>query len=243
MRSTQLHIGTSGWHYQHWKSLFYPKNLSEKDFLKFYAKHFTTAEINNTFYQLPEAKTFCNWRDSVPQGFVFAVKASRYITHMKKLKDSKQPLLSLFRKIDILDEKLGPVLFQLPPNWHVNAERLGSFLKLLPDDYRYTFEFRDTSWFCPEIYDMLENYGVAFCIYDLNEVLTPKKITADFIYIRLHGPDRKYKGDYSTSVLAGWAGAFSTWSRKNKEIYCYFDNDEKGFAAKNALQLKKMIEG
>ncbi|MFZ5907042.1 MAG: DUF72 domain-containing protein [Nitrospirota bacterium] len=239
----KVHIGTSGWYYQHWKGTLYPEELSEKDYLKFYSRNFTTAEINNTFYQMPEKKTLSCWRDSVPSGFIFAVKASRYITHIKKLRDSKKSLFSLLTRIDVLNEKLGPVLFQLPPRWHKNTERLRYLLDILPGEYRYTFEFRDSSWFCAEIYDMLEENQCAFCIYDLDGMLSPKKITADFIYIRLHGPDGPYKGEYAVSVLAGWAGAFSAWSRQGKEIYCYFDNDEKGFAGKNALELKEMIGG
>jgi uncharacterized protein YecE (DUF72 family) len=241
--SQKVHIGTSGWHYRHWKGAFYPENYSGKDFLAFYADHFESVEINNTFYKVPGKATLALWRKSVPESFIFSVKASRYITHMKKLKDSKRPLFSFLKKIDALDEKLGPVLFQLPPNWAVNAERLQMFLRILPGDYRYAFEFRDTSWFCSPIYEMLDDHGIAFCIYDLGGTLSPKEVTSDLIYIRLHGPDGPYKGNYSTPSLAGWAGAFSAWLKKGKKIYCYFDNDEKGFAAINALKLHEMVKG
>lgn len=239
----RVHIGTSGWHYKHWRGAFYPERIAAKDFLEFYSENFCTAEINNTFYQIPEKRTLAHWRDSVPENFIFAVKAGRYITHMKKLKDCRRPLFSLLRRIDVLNKKSGPVLFQLPPHWHMDTERLRHFLDILPGDFRYAFEFRDTSWFCSEVYDMLGDYGVAFCMYDFDGVLSPKKITTDFIYIRLHGPDGPYRGKYSTSTLAGWAGALSAWRRQNKEIYCYFDNDEKGFAARNALRFQNMMKG
>jgi len=241
-RKSIIHIGTSGWQYKHWEGSFYPAGLPGRDFLDFYAKTFRTVELNNTFYQLPDEKTFTHWRTTVPEGFIFSVKASRYITHMKKLRDPRKSTSLFLERADILGEKLGPVLFQLPPRWHCNTERFHTFLDVLPRKYKCVFEFRDKSWFIPEIYDMLEEYGMAFCIYDFNGQLSPKRITADFVYLRLHGPGEPYRGQYGTAVLAGWAGAFSTWSGQGKEVYCYFDNDEAGYAAKDALRLKKMIE-
>jgi len=236
-----LHIGTSGWQYKHWKGTFYPPDLPERDFLDFYVKHFQTVEVNNTFYQLPEEKTFTQWCATVPEGFIFSVKASRYITHMKKLKEPKKSLHVFLKRVSLLKDKLGPILFQLPPHWHCNLERLHAFLNVLPSKYRYAFEFRDESWFNADVYGLLEEYGTSFCIFDLNRHLSPKRITADFVYIRLHGPGKPYRGQYGTRVLAGWAGALSTWSRQGREIYCYFDNDEAGYAAKDALRLKAMM--
>jgi uncharacterized protein YecE (DUF72 family) len=237
-----IHIGTSGWHYSHWKGQFYPENLTHKDFLKYYADHFQTAEINNTFYQVPQKNTLKQWKETVPERFILAVKASRYITHMKKLKDPKQPVAKFLKQIEVLGEKLGPILFQLPPRWKLNLGRLESFLEILPKDYRYTFEFRDPSWFHPQVYEMLSQYKAAFCIYDLNYRLSPKEVTADFVYIRLHGPDGPYQGQYDIHTLSGWAGAFVAWSKQKKEIYCYFDNDQAGFAAQDALRLQEMID-
>ncbi len=236
-----VHVGTSGWHYAHWKGPFYPDDLPDPEMLAFYAGRFSTVEINNTFYHLPRKETLAGWRDSVPAGFIFSVKASRFITHMKKLHDVRKPLSVFFGTVDALGDKLGPVLFQLPPKWRLNAERLQKFLSVLPKDYRYALEFRDPSWFASEVYGALSEFGVSFCIYDLAGSLSPKEITSDLVYIRLHGPDGPYRGRYDTAALAGWAGTFAAWRKKGKEIYCYFDNDEAGYAAGDALRLLKMI--
>jgi uncharacterized protein YecE (DUF72 family) len=161
---------------------------------------------------------------------------------MKKLKGPSETVTKFIRILETLKDKLGPILFQLPPRWNCNPERLSYFLNELPSGYRYTFEFRDPSWFEEQIFDILKDNNAAFCMYDFNRRLSPKVITSDFIYIRLHGPNGKYRGQYSKQNLAGWAGAFSTWLRKVKEIYCYFDNDEKGYATQDAVKLKSMIE-
>jgi uncharacterized protein YecE (DUF72 family) len=239
----RIHIGTSGWHYQHWSGPFYPKNLRKQDFLKHYACHFHTVEINNSFYQLPTEKTLAAWRDTVLPGFIFTVKASRYITHMKKLKDSEKTLKPLLKRVETLGDKLGPILFQLPPKWRFNPDRLNDFLESLPAGYRYALEFRDPSWEDSRAYDAMQLTGAAFCIYELDGYLSPKEITADFVYVRLHGPNGPYKGQYSTQTLAGWAGAFSAWENQGLEIFCYFDNDEAGYAAQDARRLQDMIYG
>ena len=214
--------------------------MAKKEFLRYYADHFQTVEINNTFYQLPKKKTLTSWGNSVPSGFIFTVKASRYITHMKKLKDASEPLHTLLKNVEVLGDKLGPILFQLPPRWRFNPQRLSNFLDSLPHDYRYAFEFRDPSWFDARAYEMMSKHGSAFCIYELAGLLSPKEVTADFVYIRLHGPGEAYQGQYDTNVLAGWAGAFSAWAKEGKEIFCYFDNDEAGYAAQDALRLQEM---
>lgn len=242
MKDKSIHIGTSGWNYKHWKGSFYPEDLSSGEWLNFYAKHLHTVEINNTFYRLPEKKILAKWLDTVSPQFIFAVKASRYITHMKKLKDPVQGLENFLPRIKALRDKLGPILFQLPPHWHLNLERLKSFLQALPREFRYTFEFRDSSWWRDEVYDLLENQGAAFCIFELAGQLSPKQVTADFVYVRLHGPGDAYQGKYDNRALAGWAGAFSSWEKQGKQIYCYFDNDEKGYAAQNALTLQDMFK-
>jgi uncharacterized protein YecE (DUF72 family) len=239
---SHIHIGTSGWHYQHWRDTFYPGELASEDWLDYYAQHFHTVEINNSFYQLPEEKTLKQWRDTVPDGFSFTVKASRYITHQKKLKDPQRSLPNLLERIAVLGDKLGLILFQLPPRWHCNTERLGEFLATLPEDYRYAFEFRDRSWFVPEVYEQLAAHQAAFCIYDFAGELSPKEVTADFVYVRLHGPDEAYQGQYSTQTLSGWAGAFSTWTNQGKEVYCYFNNDQFGYAARDACHLQSMFD-
>jgi uncharacterized protein YecE (DUF72 family) len=236
-----IYIGTSGWHYDHWVGAFYPPSLPDKAFLEYYAGRFGSAEINNSFYRLPEKETLLRWKDAVPEGFVFSVKASRYLTHMKKLKDPQEPLYRLFDRVSVLEDKLGPILFQLPPRWRTNPERLEDLLEILPEDRRYAFEFRDPSWFDEKNYALLRSHGSSFCIYDLDGKTSPIEITADFAYVRLHGPDGPYRGRYGPQRLAGWAGAFSTWRKEGLDIYCYFDNDEASYAAQDALRLKQMM--
>jgi len=239
--ATRLHIGTSGWHYDHWIGPFYPSGLPKKSLLNFYIRHFQTVEINNSFYNLPQEKTLAGWRDTVPDGFIFAVKASRYITHMKKLNQPEQSLATFLNRIKVLEDKLGPILFQLPPRWKFNPQRLDAFLAALPENHRYSFEFRDTSWFNDQTYQSLARHNAAFCIYHLSGLLSPKKVTADFAYVRLHGPKGAYQGRYSREVLQSWAQILKTWLSQGKQIYCYFDNDEAGFAVNDALGLQQMI--
>jgi len=242
-KSERIHIGTSGWQYGHWKNNFYPADIGTEEMLSYYAGRFRSVEINNSFYQLPSEKSLNKWKDTVSGDFLFSVKASRYITHMKKLKDPEEPVNTFFDRVGKLGNKLGPVLFQLPPRWKCNPDRLAAFLGQLPAGHRYVFEFRDRSWFSAEVYDLLENSGAAFCIYDLAGTVSPKKVTADFVYIRLHGPDDAYQGSYDTETLSGWAGAISSWVVQGREIFCYFDNDQLGYACRNGLELQKMLVG
>ena len=241
-KGVSCHIGTSGWHYEHWKGPFYPEDFSEKDFLSFYSNRFSSVEINNSFYHLPSEKTFRKWRDTVDNDFIFAVKASRYITHMKKLKDPQKSLTNFLSAVEGLKKKLGIVLFQLPPYWHKNEERLNSFLSKLPRKIKSAWEFRDKSWFDENIYKILSKHKAAFCIYEISGEMSPEIVISDYIYIRLHGPDnKKYQGDYTKHQLKYWAEKFHNWLKEGKEIYCYFDNDQKGYAAKNAATLQQMM--
>lgn len=237
----KIRIGTSGWNYKHWQDTFYNKDLKQKDWLKYYAGQLSTVEINNSFYNLPEKETLKEWKETVPADFIFAIKASRYITHMKKLNEPVDALKKFFDRITALDDKLGPVLFQLPPRWKINTKRLSAFLKFLSRDFRYVFEFRDESWWDESVYQLLADHNASFCIYELDGRLSPKKITADFGYVRLHGPEGPYQGKYDKQTLSGWAGSFTAFLNHCKQIYCYFDNDEKGFAAENAIQLDRML--
>ncbi len=241
MSEGALHIGTSGWHYGHWKGIFYPKDISSRDFLRFYQTRFRTVEINSSFYHLPLEKTLSQWKDTAPGGFIFSAKASRFITHMKKLRDPEESLPPLFGRLEILGEKLGPILFQLPPFLKLDPDRLRDFLKALPRGHRYSFEFRNSDWFREEIYGILAEYGAAFCIYDLNGKLSPRPVTAAFVYVRLHGPDDPYQGQYGARRLSRWARDFAYWSTEGKTIYCYFDNDQAGYAAQDALKLQEMV--
>jgi uncharacterized protein YecE (DUF72 family) len=242
MAEKQVYIGTSGWHYKHWVGTFYPAGLKPKDFTDYYLRFFSTVEINNSFYKLPSRDTFANWRASVPDNFVFAVKGSRYITHMKKLKDPQESIQRFFENVNALEEKLGPILFQLPPSWKVNEERLAAFLAALPPYYRYTFEFRDQSWYTPGVLELLRRYKAAFCIYDLDYHLSPLEVTADFVYVRLHGPGAKYAGSYSEEALTDWAEKCVAWQRQGLDVYVYFDNDLDSHAAFNAKRLQELVQ-
>lgn len=242
MKENLLHIGTSGWHYKHWSGSFYPPTMHPKDFLHHYQQLFHTVEINNSFYKLPSAEVFRNWRLSVPDDFVFAVKASRYITHMKKLLDPQTTFSNFIGNVEALKEKLGPILFQLPPGWNFNEERFEAFLRALPKHLRYTFEFRNATWYNPIVYDLLRKYNAAFCIYELEWHKSPMEVTADFVYVRLHGPEGKYAGSYSEDTLVWWADMCRIWQGSGKKVYIYFDNDQNGFAAFNAKQLAQLVK-
>lgn len=241
IKSNLVHIGTSGWNYKHWQGTFYPLQLKSKNLLCFYSKKLHTVEINSSFYHLPELKTFENWRDIIPKNFIFAVKASRFITHIKRLKDAKEAVDNLIERAKGLQQALGPILFQLPPRWKCNTERLNTFLEILPKGHCYTFEFRDNSWWNEATYQILKNFNAAFCIFQLAGQLTPKEITANFIYIRLHGPGDKYQGLYDKKTLKAWSSDFVEWNKQGKEVFCYFDNDECGYAVQNALEMQQMV--
>jgi uncharacterized protein YecE (DUF72 family) len=237
-----VHIGTSGWHYKHWKGPFYPEKHPASKMLQWYVERFDTVEINNSFYRLPQLSALELWCRQTPPNFCFAVKASRYITHNRKLNDPQNAVENFLVVIDKLERRLGPILFQLPPSWKLNVERLEQFLAGLPPAHRYVFEFRNETWNVPEVYEVLRRHNAAFCIYELAGFQSPLEITADFTYVRLHGPGNKYQGDYSAETLAGWAERIKQWRKTLKHIFVYFDNDQAGFAAKNALELKGMAE-
>ncbi len=212
--------------------------------LEFYSHKFDTVELNNSFYRLPTETAFDDWRQMTPANFVFAVKASRFLTHLKKLKNPESALEKLLPRASRLSAKLGPILFQLPPRWQVNPGRLEALLEALPRDLRYAFEFRDLSWIRPEIDTLLARFHAAFCIYELAGYHSPLTITADFAYVRLHGPGpRKYEETYSTSRLRHWSKQIAEWAKGLAAIYVYFDNDQAGYATRNALTLKKMVIG
>lgn len=236
-RKGKLYTGTSGWHYKHWKGTFYPAEIKEADQFAYYRQQFDTVEINNSFYKLPSPDTFRTWKKESPARFTFAVKASRFITHMKKLKPGRASIRKFLTHAGKLEEKLGPVLFQLPPKWKLNVERLAAFLDLLPAGHRYAFEFRNTTWYEEAVYALLRQYNCAFCIYHLERHLSPLEVTADFVYIRLHGPGNKYQGSYTKRTLHQWADRCLYWHQQRKDVYVYFDNDQAGYAAFNAQKL------
>lgn len=238
-----LHIGTSGWNYDHWRGPFYPGDLPAKQWLSFYAQRFMSVEVNYSFYRLPARSTLLQWRDAVPDDFVFAVKANRYITHMKKLKDAQEPLQTFYERVETLGAKLGPLLFQLPPNWSFNRGRLAYFLDLLSPAYRHAFELRDERWINEEALDLLHAHEAAFCVYDFCGRTAPKTLTTDWAYVRLHGPHPEpYWGAYDRQVLADWAETIAAWRRQGCDVYGYFDNDAGGQAPVDAQALRALCD-
>lgn len=239
--SSKIHIGTSGWSYSHWKENFYPSNIPSNEWLNFYSAIFPTVEINTTFYHTPLRTTTEKWFNAVPKNFQFAIKASQYITHWKRLKNCSESLNFFYKSIKKLQPKSGPILFQLPPSFQINQERIETFLTKLKPEYRYTFEFRHKTWFTKEIYKLLSEHKIALCITDLNGRLSPEEITADFTYLRLHGPHQAYQGSYGAVRLKAWKNKIEDWLESHKEVYCFFDNDEKGYAIEDAKFLLKLF--
>lgn len=235
-----LRIGTSGWVYAHWQELFYPLALPQKEWFRFYADRFDTVEINNSFYRLPSVPVFQNWQKQAPAGFLYAVKASRFLTHLKKLKDPQQPLATFFAHAAHLGATLGPVLYQLPPHWRVNLPRLADFLALLPKQYQHVIEFRDPSWLTEEVFQLMEQARVSHCIHDMAPLRVPCRVTANPVYIRLHG-DPAHGGDYQPATLAAWARRIDDWQRHGHDVFVYFNNDINGWALANATMLKNLL--
>jgi uncharacterized protein YecE (DUF72 family) len=239
---TDIRIGTSGYHYKHWIGRYYPEDMKPAGMLSWYLRDFDTVELNNTFYQLPKESQFDAWRDAVPADFLYAVKGSRFITHMIKLKDPDRGIVNFVPRAKRLGKKLGPILWQLPPGWNVNVERLEEFLRSLPKGIRYAFELRNQSWMTDAVLDVLKKYDAAFCIYELAGYHSPIELTASWTYIRLHGPTSfKYQGSYSDKQLEQWAKRMDDWKRTLRGIYVYFDNDDSAYAVNNALTLKEIV--
>ena len=239
--TAKIFVGTSGWHYDHWRGRFYPEELPKLDWLSFYARSFPTVELNNSFYHLPSEKAFGRWRDSTPENFTFAVKVSRFITHIKKLKDVEEPLSNFLSRAKPLGKKLGPLLYQLPPGLHRNESLLENFLSMLPDDLSHVFEFRHESWLVKEVFDLLRRYNVGFCIFDMPDLTTPFEATSDFAYVRFHGSSSMYGGCYSDKELNDWAQSIASLAKDAKSVYVYFNNDIDGFAVVNAQTLTEKL--
>jgi len=239
--SKNIYIGTSGWSYPDWKNSFYPPKLPTNKWLNYFASQLQTLEVNTTFYHTPKENIVSNWYSQVPDDFVFAIKASGYITHRKRLNDCKEPLLFFYKSLEHLQNKVGPILFQLPPSFKCNLERLIEFIENIDNSYRGVFEFRHESWFTEEVYKVLEDNNIALCITDLNGKLSPEVLTTDFAYVRLHGPEKAYKGSYGTKALNQWKRKLEKWAAMGITSYCYFDNDEKGYAVQDALLLSRSL--
>jgi len=239
-----VRIGCSGWNYAHWRELIYPKGLPQIRWLEYYATLFDTVEINTTFYRLPNRAAVAGWVQRSPPGFLFAVKASRYLTHLKRLTELEPGLSRFYERINPLlrSPKMGPVLWQLPGNFHRNDERLSAALAQLPPG-RHCFEFRHESWFAPEVYDLLRGHGVALVIGDTpTRRFQTHELTAEWTFIRFHWGSRGRRGNYSEGELAEWQERIDAW-RERVEVYAYFNNDWEGFAVKNGLWLKERIGG
>lgn len=235
-------IGTSGWHYDSWRGPFFPKDLLLKDQLQYYASQFATTELNGVFYRTPTPDAVKSWRQQTGEDFVFAWKASKFITHWKRLSEKSVSSLDLLEdRLSRLGDKAGPILFQLPPNFHADVGRLKSFFKLLPKERRYSFEFRHPSWYTPEIFRLLSRQNISLCISDHHDAPSPWKRTADFVYVRGHGPGGRYKGHYSTNALSKWTTRIRSWKKQGCDVYVYFDNDQKSAAPAGALRLRQML--
>jgi uncharacterized protein YecE (DUF72 family) len=241
----RAYIGTSGWNYKHWKGEFYPRELRPSEWLRFFVKQFDTVEINNSFYRLPSEEAFRNWRTQVPPGFVFAVKASRFLTHMKRLKDPEDPLTLFFSRAKHLKDCLGPILFQLPPQFKLNLERLDIFLRALRSQtarkkLRCAIEVRDATWLVPAVFDMLGAHRVALCFADWRDTPVTTPVTADFVYIRRHyGPAEG--GNYPKNHLDRDVERIRRWVTAGLDVYLYFNNDSGGHAIRNAKYIQQAL--
>jgi uncharacterized protein YecE (DUF72 family) len=235
-------VGTSGWSYQTWRGLVYPRGLKPVDWLAHYARRLATVELNASFYRLPQERAVAAWAERTPEGFLFAVKAWRAITHMRRLQGCEDLLERFFARMAGLGGKAGPALFQLPPHFAADLGRLEGFLAGLPQGRRYVFEFRDPSWHDPAVYDLLRRANAAFCPFEMGPRRAPRVATADFVYVRLHGRKSGYRGNYSAAALADWAGWLKAQLSEGRDAYVYFDNtDEADFAVRNAEALDRLL--
>ena len=233
-------IGCSGWQYRHWRGDFYPPDLPVSRWLEHYAKTFDTVEVNNSFYRLPEAATFAQWRQRVPLRFTFAVKASRYLTHLKRLKDPEEPIERFFDRAGHLLRRLGPVLYQLPPRWGCDIDRLRGFLDAAPTRHPQAIEFRDPDWYRDEVFALLERHRFALCVHDMEGSASPRIAVGPFVYLRLHGPQR-YAGRYPDAMLGDWAAWLSERREAGCRVYAYFNNDIGGHAPRDAVRLRERL--
>jgi uncharacterized protein YecE (DUF72 family) len=240
--SPRIFIGTSGWSYASWRGPFFPREVMVKHHLAYFATQFITAELNGVFYRTPSLAAVRDWRARTPRDFVFAWKASRFITHWKRLSERSRNSLALIEeRLKILGPKAGPVLFQLPARFEADAERLAAFVALLNRKRRYAFEFRHPSWYDEKIYKILRKRGIALCISDHRDAPSPWLATADHVYIRGHGPGGAYKGRYSDTALEHWARKIAAWHRQRRTVYVYFDNDQKSAAPADAARLRSVL--
>lgn len=247
-KTPNLHIGTSGWSYGGWDNIFYPEGVKTTyDRLAFYAQHFDTVEVNYSFYHLPKPETYKRWAEAVPKGFIFAVKASRFITHIKKLEGVEEAWVRFIMNAQVLGNQLGPILFQLPPSLHADQKRLTRFLSLLRRDATAqpicpVFEFRHPSWFTKTTYVILRENRASLCIAQSSRYPYAEEITSDLVYYRFHGPEELFASRYSDEELRSWAERIKPLLDSGKTVYVYFNNDLYGYAVENARILRGLIE-
>jgi uncharacterized protein YecE (DUF72 family) len=237
-RAGKFRVGTSGYQYDEWRGRFYPRDLPRSAWFSYYAQHFDAVELNTTFYRLPEIATFERWRDAAPRGFCYALKFSRYGTHIKRLKDAAGTIRLFVERARRLERSLGPILVQLPPRWHVNPDRLAAFLEAAPKQHRWAIEFRDPSWLCDEIYALLREHRIALCVHDLIQ-RHPRVRTTDWVYLRFHG--EHYSGSYSPQALSAAAGRIRAHLADGHDVYAFFNNDIGGHAVRNAADLRRYV--
>jgi len=233
-------VGCSGWLYPHWKGKFYPKDIPKSKWFEFYAGKFSTVELNSTFYHFPRVRNTKKWYKEAPDKFVYTLKANRYITHMKKFNKCKRLVNDFYKAADALNEKLGCILFQLPPNLHFHSDKLKEIIKTLNTDYKNVLEFRHESWYTKEVYDILKENNIIFCA--ISHPLLPEDLikTSKDIYIRFHGKKSLYGSNYSRKELQTWTRKIK--KSKAKNVWAYFNNDFGGYAPKNALELRKILK-
>lgn len=241
MPRAAIHVGCSGWIYPHWRGLFYPATLPEAQWFTHYAQNFATVEINNSFYRLPSAAVVAHWCAQAPAGFLYAVKANRYITHMKKLKEPADALHLFLERVAALGEHLGPLLYQLPPNWRCDVERLRAFLSLLPPEPAHVFEFRDASWLCDKVFGLLDDCGAALCVHDMAGIDVPRIATGRVAYVRFHGTRPGYAGGYSAATLRTWARWLCQQRDAGRSAFAYFNNDAQARAVVDAQALQRAV--
>jgi uncharacterized protein YecE (DUF72 family) len=240
---SKIWIGTSGWTYDGWRGPFYPQKVPKKDWLAWYSGQFPTTEINGSFYRTPSLEAVRAWRDHTPANFLFAWKASKFITHWKRLSEKSANSIELMEtRLEALAPKVGPVLFQLPPQFAKQRDRLADFLDMLPHRYLYAFEFRHRSWYEDDVLELLRKRDVALCLSDHHDAPAPWEVTARHVYVRGHGPDGRYRDNYPDQALRAWARDIRKWQRQRRTVFVYFDNDQKSAAPTDARRLMQMLK-
>ena len=235
-------VGTSGFVYDDWRGRFYPEKLPRHKWLEYYSEQFHTIELNNSFYRLPSESAFQRWHDVTPSDFTFALKVSRFITHIKRLKNTEEAVDTFISKARILGEKLGPLLYQLPPSLHRDDDILESFLSTLPSGLQHVIEFRHHSWFEDEVFEILRRYATGFCIFDMPDLTCPLVATADFAYVRFHGSTGLYYSCYSEDEMDNWAKKLAQLPDSVRHLYIYFNNDAQAFAVSNACTIHSKLQ-